>query len=199
MLDVDFGSYPFVTSSNTITAGVCSGLGIAPSRIGKVYGVFKAYCTRVGSGPFPTELNDETGAKIREAGNEYGSTTGRPRRCGWLDLPSLKYAIMVNGVNSLIMMKTDVLSDFPVIRVCTEYRDQEGIMERYPYDLSEKGLEPVYKDSEGWNESLDGYISGLNLPDALEGYIRFIEKSAGLPVEMISIGPERSQILYRNL
>lgn len=197
MLDVDFGSYPFVTSSNTITAGACSGLGIAPHRIGKVFGIFKAYCTRVGSGPFPTELMDIHGENLRKGGHEFGSTTGRPRRCGWLDLPALKYAVMLNGVNSLIMMKADVLNPFPEIRICTKYQLGEQMLENVSYDLSQEKLLPVYQTMQGWNADLDGIQSMKDLPQALKDYISFIEKSLELPIETVSIGPDRIQTLNR--
>ena len=195
LLDVDFGSYPFVTSSNTIAAGVCSGLGISPHRIGKIYGVFKAYCTRVGSGPFPTELNNETGAVLRCNGNEFGSTTGRPRRCGWLDLPALKYSIMLNGVDSLIMMKADVLNTFAKINVCSKYKINGQVKDEFPFDLSNETLEPVYQEMNGWNTRLGGIDSFDALPAPLSEYIRLIEKETGVPVEMVSIGPDRVQTL----
>ena len=195
LLDVDFGSYPFVTSSNTIAAGVCSGLGISPHRIGKIYGVFKAYCTRVGSGPFPTELNNETGAALRCKGNEFGSTTGRPRRCGWLDLPALKYSIMLNGVDSLIMMKADVLNTFAKINVCSKYKINGQVKDEFPFDLSNETLEPVYQEMNGWNTRLGGIDSFDALPAPLSEYIRLIEKETGVPVEMVSIGPDRVQTL----
>jgi adenylosuccinate synthase len=197
MLDVDFGSYPFVTSSNTIAAGACSGLGVSPHRIGKIYGVFKAYCTRVGSGPFPTELLDQTGELIRGCGNEFGSTTGRPRRCGWLDLPALKYSIMLNGVDTLIMMKADVLNSFGKIKACTKYKTGGEIHEEFPFELSTADLEPVYQEMEGWNTPLDKVSSYDTLPSQLAAYIRFIEKDAGLPIEMVSIGPDRVQTLKK--
>ena len=197
LLDVDFGSYPFVTSSNTIAAGVCSGLGISPHRIGKIYGVFKAYCTRVGSGPFPTELTDETGAILRCNGNEFGSTTGRPRRCGWLDLPALKYAIMLNGVDTLIMMKADVLNTFEKIKVCRNYNTGGQIRDEFPFELSVDNLEPVYKEMKGWNMSLNSTESFNALPLQLSEYIRFIEKETGIPVEMVSVGPDRVQTLKK--
>ena len=195
LLDVDFGSSPFVTSSNTIAAGVCSGLGISPHRIGKIYGVFKAYCTRVGSGPFPTELNNETGAALRCNGNEFGSTTGRPRRCGWLDLPALKYSIMLNGVDSLIMMKADVLNTFAKINVCSKYKINGQVKDEFPFDLSNETLEPVYQEMNGWNTRLGGIDSFDALPAPLSEYIRLIEKETGVPVEMVSIGPDRVQTL----
>jgi len=197
MLDVDFGSYPFVTSSNTITAGVCAGLGISPHRIGKVFGIFKAYCTRVGSGPFPTELNDADGEEMRIRGNEFGSTTGRPRRCGWLDLPALKYSIMLNGVNSLIMMKADVLNPFPIIKICTDYSLGNQILKNFPFDLEDKNLQPVYRDMPGWNDSLDKCKTVGDIPGAFGDYVKFIENAAGLPVDIISIGPDRVQTLQR--
>jgi adenylosuccinate synthase len=195
LLDVDFGSYPFVTSSNTIAAGVCCGLGISPHRIGKIYGVFKAYCTRVGSGPFPTELKNEAGATIRCNGNEFGSTTGRPRRCGWLDLPSLKYSIMLNGVDTLIMMKADVLNTFDKINVCIKYKTEGKITDEFPFELSDDTLEPVYQELKGWNSKLSGIDSFDALPKSLSEYIRFIEKETGIPIEMISIGPDRVQTI----
>jgi len=197
LLDVDFGSYPFVTSSNTIAAGACSGLGISPHRIGRIYGIFKAYCTRVGSGPFPTELMDETGSILRCNGNEFGSTTGRPRRCGWLDLPALKYAIMLNGVDTLIMMKADVLNTFEKIKVCSNYKIGGQIRDEFPFELSDDTLEPVYQELNGWNVPLNCIQSFDALPVQLSEYIRFIEKETGIPVETISIGPDRVQTLKR--
>jgi adenylosuccinate synthase len=197
LLDVDFGSYPFVTSSNTIAAGVCSGLGISPHRIGRIYGIFKAYCTRVGSGPFPTELMDETGTILRRNGNEFGSTTGRPRRCGWLDLPALKYAIMLNGVDTLVMMKADVLNTFEKIKVCSQYKTDGQVRDEFPFELSEDTLEPVYQELNGWNLPLNNIESFDALPDPLSEYIRFIEKETGIPVDMVSIGPDRVQTLKR--
>jgi adenylosuccinate synthase len=197
LLDVDFGSYPFVTSSSTIAAGACSGLGISPHRIGRIYGIFKAYCTRVGSGPFPTELMDKTGAILRSNGNEFGSTTGRPRRCGWLDLPALKYAIMLNGVDTLIMMKADVLNSFEKIKVCSNYKIGGQIREEFPFELSEDTLEPVYQEMNGWNIPLNSIQSFNALPVQLSEYIRFIETETGIPVDMVSIGPDRVQTLKR--
>jgi len=195
MLDVDFGSYPFVTSSSTVAAGVCTGLGVSPHNIGKVFGVFKAYCTRVGSGPFPTELKNETGIKLREGGREFGSTTGRPRRCGWLDLPALRYAIMLNGVDSLIMMKADVLNPFEKISVCTAYKESGKLLGSYPFELSSERLEPQYADLEGWNTGLSSNTSMVDLPGPLKNYIKFIEDFVELPVDTISIGPDRLQTL----
>jgi adenylosuccinate synthase len=197
LLDVDFGSYPFVTSSNTIAAGVCSGLGISPHRVGRIYGVFKAYCTRVGSGPFPTELMNETGTALRDNGHEFGSTTGRPRRCGWLDLPALNYSILLNGVDSLIMMKADVMNTFEKIKVCNKYISNGIIRNDFPFDLSENSLEPVYQEMKGWNKSLDNISSFDELPDQLSEYVRYIEKETGIPIDMVSIGPDRVQTLKR--
>jgi adenylosuccinate synthase len=197
LLDVDFGSYPFVTSSNTIAAGACTGLGISPHRIGKIYGIFKAYCTRVGSGPFPTELNDETGELLRCNGNEFGSTTGRPRRCGWLDLPALKYSIMLNGVDTLVMMKADVLNDFEKIKVCHSYTSEGKTLSEFPFELADKKLEPEYREVLGWNKSLAGIQSFHDLPAQLSEYVKLIEKETGVPVELVSIGPDRVQTLKR--
>ena len=198
LLDIDFGSYPFVTSSSTVTAGACTGLGVAPSRIGEVYGIFKAYSTRVGSGPFPTELLDEEGEKMRKHGNEFGSTTGRPRRCGWIDLPSLKYSIMINGVTKLLMMKADVLSIFPVIKICTQYQLKDGtITEFLPYEMVNEKIVPVYVEMSGWGMPLVG-INEKNIPTELLDYISFLEKQLGVPITMISTGPDRTQTIYRN-
>lgn len=197
LLDIDFGSYPFVTSSNTVTAGACTGLGIAPSRIGEVYGIFKAYSTRVGSGPFPTELLDEEGEKMRKEGNEFGSTTGRPRRCGWIDLPSLKYSIMINGVTQLLMMKADVLNIFPVIKICTHYKLADGsVTEALPYEILHQKITPVYTEMPGWNTSLSG-TSETTIPQQLKDYIKFLENSLNVPITLISIGPDRSQTILR--
>ncbi|MBN8577030.1 MAG: adenylosuccinate synthase [Cytophagales bacterium] len=198
LLDIDFGSYPFVTSSNTVTAGACTGLGVAPSKIGQVYGIFKAYSTRVGSGPFPTELLDEEGEKMRKEGNEFGSTTGRPRRCGWIDLPSLKYSIMINGVTQLLMMKADVLNIFPIIKVCTHYKLADGtITETLPYEFVNQKIIPVYTELPGWNTTLSG-TSEAGLPTNLLAYVSFLEKSLGVPISLISIGPDRSQTILRS-
>jgi len=196
MLDIDFGSYPFVTSSNTITAGACTGLGIAPNKIGKVYGIFKAYCTRVGSGPFPTELNDATGQKLRDVGHEYGSTTGRPRRCGWLDLVALKYAIMINGVTELIMMKADVLDDFDTISVCTKYKIGGVLTEDFPYELDDT-VEPIYDSIPGWKKPLTGVTSESIFPKELNNYISYLESQLGVPISIVSVGPDRSQTIVR--
>jgi adenylosuccinate synthase len=199
LLDVDFGSYPFVTSSHTITAGTCIGLGIAPTNIGEVYGIFKAYCTRVGSGPFPTELNDETGELLRKKGNEFGATTGRPRRCGWLDIPALKYAIMLNGVTQLIMMKSDVLSGFDKLKVCTKYKYRGQLIDYVPYDVVNEPIEPVYEEVDGWNEALDHVTDIDELPQALHNYIAYIEKATGLPITIVSVGPDRKQTMLRDV
>jgi len=200
MLDIDFGSYPFVTSSSTMTAGACTGLGVSPHAIGEVYGIFKAYCTRVGSGPFPTELLDEMGEKMRKEGNEFGSTTGRPRRCGWLDLPALKYAIMLNGVTQLVMMKVDVLNIFDTIRVCTHYRHANGTTtDHLPYDLCTEKVEPVYQDFQGWEQSLDGITAFDYMPAALTAYVDFLEKELKLPITFVSTGPDREALIQRTL
>lgn len=197
LLDIDFGSYPFVTSSNTICAGACTGLGIAPNNIGNVIGIFKAYCTRVGSGPFPTELHDETGEQIRKTGNEFGSTTGRARRTGWLDLPALKYAIMINGVTELMMMKADVLSGFETIKVCSHYNYNGKKINYLPYDYSPDLLTPIYTDLKGWNKDLTGLNNPDQMPEALNEYIAFIERETGVPISVVSVGPDRTQTLIR--
>ena len=197
LLDIDFGSYPFVTSSNTICAGACTGLGIAPNKIGNVIGIFKAYCTRVGSGPFPTELEDKTGEQLRKTGNEFGSTTGRPRRTGWLDLPALKYAVMVNGVTELMMMKADVLSGFETIKVCTHYNYKGKKIDYLPYDYSPELLTPVYTDLKGWNKDLTGLDNPEQMPKELNEYIAFIERETGVPISVVSVGPDRKQTLIR--
>ncbi len=198
LLDIDFGSYPFVTSSSTVTAGACTGLGIAPRYIGEVFGIFKAYSTRVGSGPFPTELQDEEGERMRRQGNEFGSTTGRPRRCGWIDLPSLKYSIMINGVTQLLMMKADVLDVFPVIKVCTGYRLKDGsVTDMLPFELVHEKITPVYQELRGWNCSLAG-VSENDLPPALNEYISFLEKALSVPITLISTGPDRKETVYRH-
>ena len=194
MLDVDFGAYPFVTSSSTICAGACTGLGVAPTKIGKVFGVFKAYCTRVGSGPFPTELNDAVGEELRQKGHEFGATTGRPRRTGWLDLPALKFAIMVDGVTDLIMMKADVLDSFDTIKVAVAYKVDGKKTDRYPYEASAK-IEPVYKEFKGWKKDLTKCKTAKELPSAFKRYIAFIEKELGVKVSYASVGPDRSQTI----
>lgn len=195
MLDIDFGSYPFVTSSNTITAGTCTGLGVAPTKIGSVIGIFKAYCTRVGSGPFPTELLEEVGEEMRKEGREFGSTTGRPRRCGWIDLPALKYAIMINGVSELSMMKADVLSIFKKIQVCTHYEIDGKLYDYMPYDIEGIEIKPIYKELEGWNCDLTQLDSMKNAPQALHDYISYLEKELEVPITVVSVGPDRKQTL----
>ena len=196
MLDVDFGSYPFVTSSSTACAGACTGLGVAPSRVGKVYGVFKAYCTRVGSGPFPTELSDETGERLRQKGHEFGATTGRPRRTGWLDLPALKFAVMISGVTDLIMMKADVMDDFDTIKVACGYRVDGVRTDRVPYDVYAE-IEPVYKEFKGWKCDLGGCRNEAELPAEFKTYIAYIEQEIGVPVRILSLGPDRAQTIIR--
>jgi adenylosuccinate synthase len=195
MLDVDFGSYPFVTSSNTISAGACTGLGISPRKVGDVFGIFKAYCTRVGSGPFPTELCDETGNTMRNTGREFGSTTGRPRRCGWLDIPALNYAIMINGVTKLFIMKSDILSGFEKIKVCTSYMSGGRESREIPFDNSP--LEPVYKELPGWKEDISGIREYGKLPENLKKYIEFIENQTGIPITIVSVGPDREETIFR--
>jgi adenylosuccinate synthase len=197
LLDIDFGSYPFVTSSNTVSAGACTGLGIAPRHIGEVYGIFKAYSTRVGSGPFPTELLDEQGEMMRKEGKEFGSTTGRPRRCGWIDLPSLKYSIMINGVTQLLMMKADVLNIFKTIKICTKYQLKDGsITDMLPYELVNEKITPVYTELKGWNTSLSG-ISNTSMPVELSQYIDYLQTELGVRITLISTGPDRTQTVYR--
>ncbi len=197
LLDIDFGSYPFVTSSNTVAAGACIGLGLAPTRIGEVFGVFKAYCTRVGSGPFPTELNDSDGQHIREVGLEYGSTTGRPRRCGWLDLPALKYAVMINGVSRLIMTKADVLNMLETIKVCVAYEVNGEKKNILPPACNLNNAKPVYKELKGWQSNLDDVDAFEQLPAALLEYVSIIEDYIGITVDILSLGPDRKQILFR--
>lgn len=197
MLDVDFGSYPFVTSSNTITAGACSGLGVASNKIGEVYGIFKAYCTRVGSGPFPTELHDETGKKIRDLGHEYGAVTGRERRCGWIDLVALRYAIMINGVTQLIMMKSDVLDSFATIKACTAYKINGEETDLFPFDIDSVDIEPIYTELPGWQTDLTKMKSEDEFPETFSNYIRFLEEQLRTPITIISIGPDRCQTIVR--
>lgn len=194
MLDVDFGAYPFVTSSSTICAGSCTGLGVAPSKVGKVFGVFKAYCTRVGSGPFPTELSDAVGEELRQKGHEFGATTGRPRRTGWLDIPALKYAIMIDGATDLIMMKADVLDTFDTIKVAVAYKVDGKKTDRVPFDTFAK-IEPVYKEFKGWKKDLTKCKSAKELPAAFKRYIAFIEKEVGVKLSYVSVGPDRSQTI----
>ncbi len=196
MLDIDFGSYPFVTSSNTISAGACTGLGISPKKIGDIFGIFKAYCTRVGSGPFPTELEDQTGSDLRNIGNEFGSTTGRPRRCGWLDLPALRYSIMINGITKLFMTKADVLSGFNTIKICTSYKVDGKECIEIPFN-NDAVIEPVYHELTGWKENISEIKDYNKLPDALKQYIKFIESQTGVPVTMVSVGADREEIIFR--
>ena len=196
LLDVDFGSYPFVTSSNTICAGACTGLGLAPSRIGEVYGIFKAYCTRVGSGPFPTELFDETGAKIRDLGHEYGAVTGRERRCGWIDLVALRYTIMLSGVTQLIMMKSDVLDSFETIKACTAYKINGVETGEFPFSI-ESGVEPVYVELPGWKQDLTACRHEDELPEAFRNYVAFLERELRTPIKIISVGPDREATIIR--
>lgn len=199
MLDVDFGSYPFVTSSNTVAAGACTGLGVAPRNIGDVFGIFKAYCTRVGAGPFPTELHDETGARIRDLGHEYGAVTGRERRCGWIDLVALRYAIMINGVTKLIMMKSDVLDDFATIKACTAYRINGKLTEEMPYDLDAVDIEPVYEELAGWQTPMTAFRSETEFPEEFRNYIKFLETKLEVPIAIVSIGPDRTQTIVRDI
>ena len=196
LLDIDFGSYPFVTSSNTVCAGACTGLGLAPSRIGEVYGIFKAYCTRVGSGPFPTELFDETGKQIRAIGHEYGAVTGRERRCGWIDLVALRYTIMLNGVTQLLMMKSDVLDTFPVIKACTAYRINGELTRDFPFSI-DKNVEPVYEEFPGWQTDLTHCTKEADLPEAFINYVKFLERELATPIKIISVGPDREATIWR--
>lgn len=196
MLDIDYGSYPFVTSSSTTVGGVCTGLGVAPSKIGHVYGIFKAYCTRVGSGPFPTELFDETGEKIRQVGHEFGAVTGRPRRCGWLDLVALKYTVMIDGVTDLIMMKSDCLDDFETIKVCTSYKVDGVETDQVPFDIAAE-IEPVYTEFPGWKKDLTEIRKESELPQEFKDYIRFMEGYLGVPISIISLGPDREATIER--
>lgn len=197
LLDIDFGTYPYVTSSNTVCAGACIGLGIAPNRIGEVYGIFKAYCTRVGSGPFPTELNDDTGETLRAIGKEFGATTGRPRRTGWLDMVALKYAVMISGVTKLIMMKTDVLDTFETIKVATAYKVNGVETDEFPYDADGVEIEPVYREFKGWNQKLSDLRTEKDFPQELKDYIAFIEKETGVPIYLVSVGPDREETIIR--
>ena len=197
LLDIDFGTYPYVTSSNTTSAGACTGLGIPPNKIGNVYGIFKAYTTRVGSGPFPTELFDETGERIGKIGHEFGATTGRARRCGWLDLVSLKHSINVNGVTELIMMKGDVLSGLEKLKICTKYRYKNEIIEHLPFTIDDSSLEPIYEEIEGWNEDITQIDNYHNLPDNFKKYVNFLEKNLELEIKIVSVGPNRKQTIIR--
>lgn len=196
MLDIDFGTYPFVTSSNTLSAGACTGLGVAPSKIGRVYGIFKAYCTRVGSGPFPTELFDETGEALRSIGHEYGATTGRPRRCGWLDMVALKYAVMMNGVTDLIMMKSDVMDAMDTVKAAVAYKRGDEIIDYFPYDGGDD-ITPIYREFPGWKSDLTKARCYGELPEAFKDYIKFIEAETGCPVRIISVGPDREETIVR--
>ncbi|MBQ0116209.1 MAG: adenylosuccinate synthase [Bacteroidales bacterium] len=196
MLDIDFGSYPFVTSSNTVCAGACTGLGVAPGKIGEVYGIFKAYCTRVGAGPFPTELFDETGAEIRRIGHEYGAVTGRERRCGWIDLVALRYTIMLNGVTQLIMMKSDVLDGFDTIKACDAYEIDGKVTRDFPYSIDE-GIKPVYTTIKGWNTPMSHLTSEEQFPAEFNDYMAFLEEKLGVPITIVSVGPDRAQTIIR--
>ena len=197
LLDIDFGTYPFVTSSNTTAAGACTGLGVAPGQIAEVFGIFKAYTTRVGSGPFPTELFDEVGATMGRVGNEFGATTGRPRRCGWLDLVALKYAVRVNGVTQLMMMKGDVLSGFDTLKICTHYKYKGELIEHLPYNIEPENVEPVYFEMKGWSEDLTKMKGDAKLPSELNEYIEYLEKELNVPIKIVSVGPDRTQTVYR--
>jgi adenylosuccinate synthase len=197
MLDIDFGTYPFVTSSNTVTAGTCTGLGIAPNKIGSVIGIFKAYCTRVGGGPFPTELLDEIGESIRQEGREFGSTTGRPRRCGWIDLVQLKYAIMINGVTELSMMKADILSIFDKIKICTHYEIEGEKITEFPYDVNDLDVKPIYIEMNGWKKDLTALSQYSDAPIELKNYVEYLEKELNVPITLVSVGPDRKQTLLK--
>ncbi len=197
MLDIDFGTYPYVTSSNTTAAGACTGLGVAPTQIGKVFGIFKAYATRVGSGPFPTELFDEDGATMGRVGNEFGATTGRPRRCGWLDLVALKYAVQINGVTSLMMMKGDVLSGFKKLKVCTAYKYKGETITHLPFNIEPENVTPVYTEMDGWAKDLTKMSSTAEFPKNLQAYIDFLEKELQIPIQIVSVGPDRTQTIHR--
>ena len=197
LLDIDFGTYPYVTSSNTTAAGACTGLGVSPGQIGDVFGIFKAYTTRVGSGPFPTELFDEDGETMGRVGMEFGATTGRPRRCGWLDLVALKYACQVNGVTKLMMMKGDVLSGFKTLKVCAAYKYKGDIIEHFPYNIEPENVEPIYTEFDGWHEDLTNMSEASQLPKALNEYIDFLEKELEIPIAIVSVGPDRKQTIFR--
>ncbi len=199
LLDIDFGNYPFVTSSTTTAAGACTGLGVAPRRIGEVFGIFKAYCTRVGSGPFVTELNDQTGEFLRAEGHEFGATTGRPRRCGWLDIPALKYTVTINGATQLFMMKADVLNQLETLQVCTKYRLPDGSEIDYvPFEICDPAIEPIYETLEGWKTDLAGFDDFSQLPAALLRYIDFIEEAVGVPINIVSTGPNRNETIIKS-
>ena len=197
LLDVDFGTYPYVTSSNTTAAGACTGLGVAPNQIGRVFGIFKAYATRVGSGPFPTELFDEDGATMGKVGNEFGATTGRPRRCGWIDLVALKYAVQINGVTELMMMKGDVLSGFKTIKICTAYKYKGTTISHLPYNIEAENVTPIYTEMKGWAKDLTKMTSEEELPESLMAYIKFLEAELEVPIKIVSVGPDRTQTIHR--
>tara|TARA_R110002049_G_scaffold275596_3_gene453701 strand:- start:10105 stop:11382 length:1278 start_codon:yes stop_codon:yes gene_type:complete len=197
LLDIDFGTYPYVTSSNTTAAGACTGLGVSPDQIGDVFGIFKAYTTRVGSGPFPTELFDEDGETMGRVGNEFGATTGRPRRCGWLDLVALKYACQVNGVTQLMMMKGDVLSGFKTLKVCTAYKYKGEVITHFPYNIEPENVQPIYTEVEGWKEDLTAMSEAFQIPKALNDYIDFLEAALEIPITIVSVGPDRKQTIFR--
>jgi len=197
LLDIDFGTYPFVTSSTTTAAGACTGLGVAPNKIKEVFGIFKAYTTRVGSGPFPTELFDEVGAEMARIGHEFGAVTGRPRRCGWLDLVALKYTAQVNGVTQLMMMKGDVLSGFKTLKVCTAYKYKGETISHLPYNIEPENIEPIYTDFKGWKEDLTKMTDPSQFPKELNDYIDFLEKELEIPIKIVSVGPDRTQTIHR--
>jgi adenylosuccinate synthase len=197
LLDIDFGTYPFVTSSNTTAAGACTGLGVAPNKIGEVFGIFKAYTTRVGSGPFPTELFDENGETMARVGHEFGATTGRPRRCGWLDLVALRYACQVNGVTQLIMMKGDVLSGFKNLRVCTLYNYKGETISHLPYNIEAENVTPIYTEMDGWKEDLTEMTEASQLPAEFNAYVEFLENELNIPITIVSVGPDRNQTIVR--
>jgi adenylosuccinate synthase len=198
LLDIDFGSYPFVTSSNTTTAGACVGLGVSPKKIGNVFGIFKAYCTRVGAGPFPTELFDQVGKNIEINGNEFGSTTGRSRRCGWLDLPALKYSVMLNGVTDLYMMKSDVLSDFKTVNICIGYKYKGKDIDYFPTLIESEDIKPIYKSFNGWSSNINNCRNYNNLDQEFKDYINFIQDNLGVPIKLISLGPDREATVLVN-
>ena len=197
MLDIDFGTYPFVTSSNTITAGVCTGLGIAPSAVGRVFGITKAYCTRVGAGPFPTELFDETGKRLCELGHEYGATTGRPRRCGWIDLPALRYACMINGVTDLFVTKPDVMNDFDTVNMCTHYEINGERTDEIPFEYNTADIRPLLTPFPGWKQDLNGITDYAKLPEKLRSYLDTIEQQTGVRIAAVSISPDRKDVLFK--
>ncbi len=198
LLDIDFGTYPFVTSSNTISAGACTGLGIPPNKIGKIFGIFKAYLTRVGSGPFPTEQDNDIGEKMKKNGNEFGSTTGRSRRCGWIDIPALKYAIKINGVSELMLMKSDVLSKFPYINVCTGYKYKNKLIDYFPYSIDKENIQPVYQKLNSWDKNIQNINVKSDLPKEALKYVEFLENTLKIPISIISVGPNRNQTIINN-